>query len=722
MYGLLLMNMSEFIVNKFGDNMWKKVKEQINLEQEFIANETYPEAQLGKMGKTAMKILSLKDEEFYEGMGKYFVQLATDAGYHYLLVQLGRGIRDFFLNLDNLHDYLKFTFTKMKAPSFFIDTEDENSITLQYRTRRRGFHFYVQGQVKEISKLIFNQQGHPEKKLDCKLKKQEIVFDTAVFTYELLFENADFIEYKKAIESRKDTSMPIRAGTFFDMFPFCILFEKDMVVKNVGSALRFCIPQQVGRKLGEFWELIKPLVDFKYEVIETRMNSMFELATQDEIDKLRSNTTGENKDASDEVLELDDLEDLDKTLHIKGQMFFISEWQLMLFLACPIMKGLNNLIWSGLFINDLSMHDYSRDIMLANAQQDMEVNLAKMQLNKKIALTKSNEDKAAGLKKQNDELGYLYVPTQVSIDLIQGKTAEEISTKVDRASMMIVEIMGSSEFCSKAKPADICNFYNNVESIYDHLIKRNKCYRIDARYENLITSGAAEKGDNPVEAICNCALDLMEATKMALRDPVTKKAINIAISIETGPCIASVIGTSIPKFGLVGKPVDDAGVIILDVTANSIILGPVTKGCLPAMYKVKDFKDIAGVGMTAQLTEMDGRKPLADKDIKSIAPIEPAAKEDAKAGAEAKADGGSGGGGGGDANAAGGDGDGGGSGGGDDGGSGGDDAAPADDGSGDGGGDGGDGEVKSGGGARPVSVANQTQCCGGLKSGVCTLI
>merc|ERR1719394_1508446 len=417
------------------------------------------------MGKTAMKILSLKDEEFYEGMGKYFVQLATDAGYHYLLVQLGRGIRDFFLNLDNLHDYLKFTFTKMKAPSFFIDTEDENSITLQYRTRRRGFHFYVQGQVKEISKLIFNQQGHPEKKLDCKLKKQEIVFDTAVFTYELLFENADFIEYKKAIESRKDTSMPIRAGTFFDMFPFCILFEKDMVVKNVGSALRFCIPQQVGRKLGEFWELIKPLVDFKYEVIETRMNSMFELATQDEIDKLRSNTTGENKDASDEVLELDDLEDLDKTLHIKGQMFFISEWQLMLFLACPIMKGLNNLIWSGLFINDLSMHDYSRDIMLANAQQDMEAGLAKMQLNKKIAATKNNEDKCSALKKQNDELGYLYVPTQISIDLIQGKTAEELSTKVDRASMMIVEIMGSSEFCSKAKPADICNFYNSVAFI-----------------------------------------------------------------------------------------------------------------------------------------------------------------------------------------------------------------------------------------------------------------
>merc|ERR1719400_1353883 len=130
---------------------------------------------------------------------------------------------------------------------------------------------------------------------------------------------------------------------------------------------------------------------------------MFELATLDEIDKLKNDDDSGNK--SSEELELDDLEDIDKTLHIKGQMVFIQEWQLMLFLACPIMKGLNNLVWSGLFINDLSMHDYSRDIMLANAQTDMEANLAKMQLNKKIALTKSNEDKAAVLKKQNDELG-----------------------------------------------------------------------------------------------------------------------------------------------------------------------------------------------------------------------------------------------------------------------------------------------------------------------------
>ena len=129
-------------------------------------------------------------------------------------------------------------------------------------------------------------------------------------------------------------------------------------------------------------------------------------------------------------------------------MIFIQEWQFMLFLACPIMKGLNNLIWSGLFINDLSMHDYSRDIMLANAQQDMEASLAKMQLNKKIALTKSNEDKAASLKKQNDELGYMFLPTQVSVAILQGKSTAELTEKIERATLLDIEVHGSSEFCA----------------------------------------------------------------------------------------------------------------------------------------------------------------------------------------------------------------------------------------------------------------------------------
>merc|ERR1719357_475620 len=647
------------------------------------------------MGKTAMKILSMKDEEFYEWMGRYFVTLAKDAGYERTILQLGRRIRDFFLNLDNLHDYLKYTFPKMKAPSFFIETEDASSLMMQYRTRRRGFHFYVQGQVKEIAKMLFVNTGQLDNKLDAKLKKQEIVFDTAVFHFELTYDNKGFVEYQKALESRKEASMPIRAGVFFEMFPFCLLFEKDMILKNMGMALRFCIPQMIGREEGEFWELIKPLVDFKYEVIETRMNSMFELATQDEIDKLRAGTgSGSGKEASSESLELEDLEDIDKTLHIKGQMIYIKEWQQMLFLACPIMKGLNNLIWSGLFINDLSMHDYSRDIMLANAQTEMEANLAKMELAKKVNITKLNNEKAKQLKKENEDLGFMFLPSNAITEMVQGKAPHEITAKVERTTVLLAEVLGVGDFCAKSKPVDIANFFNNVESIWDHLVKKNKCYKLDSITEYVAEAGAADAAST-VENIASLALDIMEASKKAIRCPATKKPLKFAISIASGPTTTGIEGVHIPKFSCFGAPQANIKILLEACPDDAILVGPTAKGLLPGMYKLKEFKDVPGVGMAHKLEGFDGRKELSDKDIMTKEPITEAPKDDAKA------DGKEG------------------------------DGAPAapggDAGGGDGGGDSGEGggeegeeaatktDAGDGVAARPVSVANQAQCCGALK-------
>ena len=136
------------------------------------------------------------------------------------------------------------------------------------------------------------------------------------------------------------------------------------------------------------------------------------------------------------------------------------------------------------------------------------------------------------------------------------------------------------------------------------------------------------------------------------------------------------------------------------------------------MYKVKEFKDIAGVGLAHQLLDREGRKPVSDKDIHSLAPVKKTegdkdGKDDKKGDDGAKTESGAA------PAAASGDGGDSGAGGGDDGGA---DTETGDGGSAEDSGeadvDDGDGEVK----ARPVSVAHQTQCCGGLKSGVCTLI
>jgi len=53
-------------------------------------------------------------------------------------------------------------------------------------------------------------------------------------------------------------------------------------------------------------------------------------------------------------------DDSERKLRLKGQMIYMDNWRLIMFLGTPVMPKLSSLISTGLYINDLSMHDFSR--------------------------------------------------------------------------------------------------------------------------------------------------------------------------------------------------------------------------------------------------------------------------------------------------------------------------------------------------------------------------
>ena len=52
--------------------------------------------------------------------------------------------------LDNLHEYLKFSYPRMRPPSFFCENESSTGMLLHYRSKRRGYAHYTMGQIKEV--------------------------------------------------------------------------------------------------------------------------------------------------------------------------------------------------------------------------------------------------------------------------------------------------------------------------------------------------------------------------------------------------------------------------------------------------------------------------------------------------------------------------------------------------------------------------------------------
>lgn len=83
-------------------------------------------------------------------MGVCFVGFVGQYGYDRVLSVLGRHMRDFLNGLDNLHEYLKFSYPRMKAPSFICENETKQGLTLHYRSKRRGFVYYTMGQIREV--------------------------------------------------------------------------------------------------------------------------------------------------------------------------------------------------------------------------------------------------------------------------------------------------------------------------------------------------------------------------------------------------------------------------------------------------------------------------------------------------------------------------------------------------------------------------------------------
>lgn len=107
-----------------------------------------------------LQVLKVSEKDFFDQMGVFFIGFVSQYGYDRVLSVLGRHMRDFLNGLDNLHEYLKFSYPRMRAPSFICENETRQGLTLHYRSKRRGFVYYTMGQIREVSKYVIRREMH----------------------------------------------------------------------------------------------------------------------------------------------------------------------------------------------------------------------------------------------------------------------------------------------------------------------------------------------------------------------------------------------------------------------------------------------------------------------------------------------------------------------------------------------------------------------------------
>ncbi|XP_055849735.1 soluble guanylate cyclase 88E [Episyrphus balteatus] len=602
MYGLLLENLSEYIKSVYGEEKWEDIRRQAGIDSpSFSVHQVYPENLLNKLAKKAQQVLGVSEREFMDQMGVYFVGFVGQYGYDRVLSVLGRHMRDFLNGLDNLHEYLKFSYPRMRAPSFICENETKQGLTLHYRSKRRGFVYYTMGQIREVARHFYHKEMHIE------LVREEILFDTVHVTFQLTFDNRAFTLASLAM-TREEKHLPISAHVLFEIFPFCIVFGSDMVIRSIGNSLMVILPELIGNKITNWFDLVRPLIAFKFQTILNRTNNIFELVT---VEPVPERVDAQKKK---ELLFNDDGSDLEKTLRLKGQMVYMDNWRMIMFLGTPVMPDLTSLITTGLYINDLSMHDFSRDLMLAGTQQSVELKLALDQEQQKSKKLEESMRKLDEEMRRTDELLYQMIPKQVADRLRRGENPIDTCEMFDSVSILFSDVVTFTEICSRITPMEVVSMLNAMYSIFDTLTERNNVYKVETIGDAyMVVSGAPEKDANHAEKVCDMALDMVDAIT-DLKDPSTGQHLRIRVGVHSGAVVAGIVGLKMPRYCLFGDSVNTASRMESTSSAMKIHISESTKDLLGPSYRVSDRGEIdvkgKGTMKTYWLDERENRKTL----------------------------------------------------------------------------------------------------------------
>ncbi|XP_054478168.1 soluble guanylate cyclase gcy-31-like [Anoplopoma fimbria] len=614
MYGLYLEAVNDYINESYGEDVWRLIENRAEIPHlKFVRHQMYNDNLILRLAKAAGEVLGKTHDELMYAFGVYMVKRIGNYGYERILKVLGRNVRDFINELDNLHEYFRFSFPKVQPPSFCVEEECETSLTLHYRSTRKGFTQFVKGQLSQVGRQFYNTD------IEVEILSKEETEKMTYVVYKMNFDNAAF---KHRMPQQKTApgyeKLPMKRGIFFVMFPFSVIFRRDMTMYRIGDGLKEVFSDLQGKKVDEEFTLIRPMLEFSWDNIYTHLNNVFELLSvavveskqkvnittvqeQEENEKAReeervfsalspsppsepkpveemkgtdqeysSSLTQYNSSANSggEDIELlafqtitgkcsetifeDMREPPKKPLHLKGQMKYVPQWDSLIFLGTPIIETVEDMIKMGVYVNDLNLHDSSRELILAGTQQSAELQLALDQEQQKYAQLQEIIKKLDEEKKRGDSLLYAMIPKAVADRLRKGITALETCQVFPDVTILFSDVVKFNEICIHITPMQVVDMLNEIYIVFDTLSEKHNVYKVETiRDAYMVVAGVPNKTTFHAHHICDMALDMLSSIDH-LKDPSTGDNIQIRVGIHSGMVVAGVVGLKMPRYCMFG--------------------------------------------------------------------------------------------------------------------------------------------------------------------------
>ncbi|CAB1437113.1 unnamed protein product [Pleuronectes platessa] len=161
-------------------------------------------------------------------------------------------------------------------------------------------------------------------------------------------------------------------------------------------------------------------------------------------------------------------------------------------------------------------------------------------------------------KQRTDQLLYSMLPKPVADDLRQGRTAE--AQTFSNATVYFSDIVGFTQLSGSSTPYQVVDFLNQLYTTFDDIIDNYDVYKVETIGDAyMVVSGVPqENGINHAGEIASMALDLVSVCHNFKIPHKPDTQLKIRAGIHSGPVVAGVVGTKMPRYCLFGDTVNTA--------------------------------------------------------------------------------------------------------------------------------------------------------------------
>ncbi|RZF48540.1 hypothetical protein LSTR_LSTR011155 [Laodelphax striatellus] len=538
MYGFVNYALELLVLKTFGEEKWEEIKKaaDVTMEGQFLVRQIYDDEITYSLIGSAVNILNIPANMILELFGKMFFEFCQDSGYDKILQVLGATPRDFLQNLDALHDHLSTIYPGMRAPSFrCTERPEDGALVLHYYSDRPGLEHIVIGIVKTVASKLHDTEVEVEI-LRTKAECDHVQFLITEKSGRGKVASTPMEEIQTmSLESK------VSPATFCHVFPFHMMFDRQLAIQQTGATISRVMPSanSPGCKLTDLLDPIRPHLELTFDNILAHINQVYVLKTKEGVMKTDSEPAFRN-------------------IRLKGQMLYVPESDVIIFLCYLSIANLDDLTRRGLYIGDIPLHDATRDLVLMSEQFEADYKLTRNLeiLTDKLQHTYRQLDSE---KNKTDQLLYSVLPPSVANELRHMRPVAP--KRYDSVTLLFSGVVGFKDFCAANTDANgamkIVNLLNQLYTAFDTLTdpkKNPNVYKVETVGDKyMAVSGLPELCNTHAQCMARLALDMMDLSQKVIVDG---QPVKITIGIHSGEVVTGVIGNRMPRYCLFGNTVN----------------------------------------------------------------------------------------------------------------------------------------------------------------------